>query len=293
MQKERNLEHWQSWARSFGTALRSTTKCQSIKRLEIAALARRIAEVSEVVGRENLNVLEVGCGNALNGLALSEAFPEIAWYGLDFSSEMVEQGRAVVASASNALASRMVVAEGDALSLSEDSVLRALSGDSNTDKKVSPPTRFDVIYTDRCLINLASATEQISACKNISRLLATKGRFLMLENSVQTHAQLNKLRQVLELPARQPAEYNVFIDEDVVIPAVQKFFDLKATDDFGSLHDVMLYAINPSIHSQNEVVYDDDAMMSVTTLLLGLGHESNQAFGRFGQNRLWTFALPQ
>ncbi len=59
MQKERNLQHWNDWAQKFGTDLRSTTKCQSIKQLEIAALSRKIAGLD----KEPLRVLEVGCGN--------------------------------------------------------------------------------------------------------------------------------------------------------------------------------------------------------------------------------------
>ena len=55
------------------------------------------------------------------------------------------------------------------------------------------------------LINLSSADEQLDAMRRIKSMLAPAGRFLMLENSVQTHARLNDVRTALGLPVRPAA----------------------------------------------------------------------------------------
>lgn len=275
MQKDKVLQHWNDWAQKFGTDLRSTTKCQSIKTLEIAALSRRIAQILEDSQSSSLKVLEIGCGNGLNGIALCNSFPQIEWVGVDFSSEMVAQAHKNIDS--SGVEQQMVVAQGDVLEL-----------DRTTKSQDHLNTRFDVIYTDRCLINLTSAQEQIRACANINKLLAENGRFLMLENSKQSHERLNMLRAAVGLPFRPVADFNVFIDEEEVLPAVQEFLDLCSVDDFGSLHDIVLYVLKPSIHEDQAVTYDDALMRSVTTLLLSLNAESSN-FGQFGQNRLWTF----
>ena len=77
MDAELNLRHWDAWAEAFGTDFRATTKCKTIKMLEVDALARRLSGLGVPAPR----VLEVGCGNALNG-------------GVDgtFSAEFIQRG---------------------------------------------------------------------------------------------------------------------------------------------------------------------------------------------------------
>ncbi len=290
MRREKNLQHWDDWALKFGTNLRSTTKCQSIKALEIAALSRGI---ESALRAQNLQrrprILEVGCGNGFNGIALLNAFPEILWLGVDFSREMVQQARLNIAQSTDGSSDRIAVVEGDALTLSRSNILSKFEELSRTFREELEPVDFDIIYTDRCLINLASAQEQVSACENIRNLLTLSGRFLMLENSVQTHFRLNDLREKVGLQRREVADFNVFIDEGKVLPCLEPLFDLISVEDFGSLHDVILYVLKPGAHENNEIVYDDPMMQTVTSLLLAMGSESATAFGGFGQNRLWAF----
>src|SRR5204862_125869 len=86
----------------------------------------------------------------------------------------------------------------------------------------------DLAFTDRMLINLSSAQEQLEAMERIASVVRPGGLFLMIENSVQTHRALNEARAALGLPFRPPAEFNVFIDEDRVIRPFQQRLDEPA-----------------------------------------------------------------
>ena len=43
--------HWQSWAQSYGTELRATTRASSAKILEVAALERTLSRFANAAGR--------------------------------------------------------------------------------------------------------------------------------------------------------------------------------------------------------------------------------------------------
>lgn len=268
MDAELNLRHWDAWAEAFGTDFRATTKCKTIKMLEVDALARRLSGLGVPAPR----VLEVGCGNALNGAALCRMLPGLRWIGCDASPRMIENAHRVIAGQESDVSSRMEVIVANALDLG------GFAGE-----------RFEAVYTDRCLINLASTDEQINAARGIAGLLSPGGPFLMLENSRQTHARLNAARAALGLPTRPSAPYNVFIDEDVLLPALADVYRLEAVDDFGSLHDLLLYAIKPAADPAHAIVYDDAVMQAAANLSIALAGTDGYTFGRFGQNRLWLF----
>jgi SAM-dependent methyltransferase len=268
MDTVRNHTHWSALARAYGTDLAATTKCRSIKVLEIGALSRAFLRT----GHDAPRVLEVGCGNALNGAALCQAFPRMTWTGCDAVPAMVESARERIGRLAGQVRARMRVVGADARTL------EPLSGE-----------RFDVVYTDRCLINLASLEEQVTAAHAIAGVLADGGWFLMLENSRQTHARLNAARRAVGLPFRPAAEYNVFVDEEAFVPRVRDAFDLEGIDDFGGLHDVLLYALKPAAHEAHAIVYDDALMDAATRLALALAAEGEAPLAGFGQNRLWRW----
>jgi hypothetical protein len=64
--------------------------------------------------------------------------------------------------------------------------------------------------------------------------------------------------------------------------------ELVEVDDFGSLHDVLLYVLLPSVN-EGTVVYDHPVMGAVTNLLENASDLPADAFGSFGQNRLYVY----
>jgi SAM-dependent methyltransferase len=290
MERAANLKHWEEWAQSYGTELRATTKCVSIKRLEIEALLRAMRE--QGINQAPL-VLEVGCGNGANGFALAEREPDLLYLGLDYSPTMVENALAVqhrrTAEGRTELAARLAFGVADARALTTPLTIdtSAPHGAGAAVAARLPAASVDVVFTDRMLINLASPEEQLVVMRRIARLVRPGGLFLMIENSAQSYATLNRLRSHFRLPPREPASYNVFIDEEKVI---DQFTDLKlvSVDNFSALHDLALYVLEPAL-GDGTVKYDSPLTTAVTDAVLALSEVGCQTFGAFGQNRLWVW----
>jgi len=97
-------DHWTDWATRYGTDLRATTKSPTAKVLELDALSRHLRAI--LAGRKSANVLEVGCGNGINCLALAQALPQARFDGVDYVREMVA---AAVQSAQSAQQPNMIL----------------------------------------------------------------------------------------------------------------------------------------------------------------------------------------
>lgn len=272
MDREAVRDHWDTWAHAYGEDLRATTRCHSIKTLEIDALQRWLETLG---GAEAASILEVGCGNGINGIALTDRNPELRYVGLDYSDAMVESASAAVGQLDDSHAARLHFAAGDVRSLDRDG---------------APDGPFDFAFTDRMLINLTSAAEQLAAIEAIASQVKPGGHFLMLENSVQSHARLNGLRGSLGLPPRPVAEFNVFIDEETVIAPFAERAELIDVDDFSAIHDLVLYAVQPAL-GDGEVAYDTPLMEKLTEALVTLNGEEIERRGAFGQNRLWVWRI--
>lgn len=286
-----NLKHWEEWANQYGTELRATTKCMSIKRLEIEALLRAIVKHQPA---PSPLVLEVGCGNGVNGFALAERQPAMAYVGLDFSPRMISNAVAVAerqrAEGSGDVAARLAFGVADSRDLDIPLMLdeaRPHSAGAIVAGRL-PSEGFDIVFTDRVLINLRSAEEQLAVMVRIQHVLRPGGLFLMLENSRQTHATLNSIRDRLGLPPRPSAEFNLFIDEDSVVRRFSDVMQLLEVDDFSSLHDLVLYAVEPAA-GDGEVHYDSPLMTRLSDAVLALQQLGFDDFGSFGQNRLWVW----
>ena len=259
--------HWQDWAREYGTSLRATTKTSSAKVMELDALSRALTaiEAGSVPVRD---ILEVGCGNGQNCLALLERHAKAKFTGIDFIEEMV--------SAANTLKAQRQLGD-DRVTFQVGNVL-ALD---------LPQASFDVVFTDRCLINLNTDELQQKAIGALAKLLRPGGHLLMIENSSQTYASQNVLRESVGLPARTPAEFNHFIDETTLKPFLPSAgLELLDVEDFITLHDLVLYVLVPMINS-GQVDYEHPLVDAATRLNLAASELKPGSLGAFGQNRLY------
>jgi SAM-dependent methyltransferase len=255
--------HWQDWAVRYGTDLRATTLTSSIKRLEVAALARTIKRV--IMPSSIASILEIGCGNGQNIVALAKIFAQqgFSWYGIDYIQEMVDAAQKNAAE--HGLSQRTHFARAD------------LRGDTWGELPA-----YDVIFSDRALINLSSLHEQTAAIDAIHKRLNDHGALIMIENSRQTKDIQNDLREALGLSRRKDADFNLFFDDTVIVPHLKSLFGTVEIEDFGSLHDIILYALLP--HAMKaEFQYDHPIMASVAELCERIPIPC----GPFGQNRLY------
>lgn len=265
-------KHWSSWAQSYGTSVRATTRGRTAKILEIEALARHL---EPIVGSSGGSVLEVGCGNGVNCVSLAQRFPLARFDGIDLIPEMVEAARENTRSAGVTERTRFLV--GNILEL---------------DQMEELDSAYDLVFTDRCLINLNTAELQGRAIGLLAGKLSVGGSLFMIENSLETFGRQNDARFALGLEPREPSSFNRFFAEDEMQAHLAAAgLQLDEIEDFSSLHDLVLYALVPATNG-GEVDYDHLLVEAATRLSAELPAARGANFGAFGQNRLYICSKP-
>jgi SAM-dependent methyltransferase len=267
-------KHWQNWAQEYGTDLRATTKRPSAKELEIDALARHLRSIGAADKR--LDVLEVGCGNCHNLVALAELFPKAVLTGVDYVPEMIAAATEHLKSLPQSTTSRIQLHIGDVLDLSA------------TDGLLS---QYDVVFTDRCLINLNSVQKQIAAIDQLRNRLRPTSSLILIENSLQTYEAQNDCREILGLHRRVPERFNLFLDETVVLPHLRQLFRDVEVEDFITFHDLVLYVLTPLL-CNGKVDHSHPLVEAAKRLNIAVSQFDPSAFGAFGQNRLYHCRWP-
>ena len=268
MDLEKIKKHWDGLSEVYAKDLKSTTKTPTIKKLEIAAIAQSIKTLQEA---NNIsNVLEVGCGNGYNLIGLTKELPEINFTGIDYSAGMIKNADKLKADYN---LDKIKYFEGNILKLDENKNLEA---------------EYDVIFTNRCLINLNTLELQLEALANLKNKLRDNGYLVLVENSTKTHGNQKDCREALGLERRVVDGYNLFLDEKKFLDYAQGDLNLELVDtvDFGSLHDMMLYVLIPKLNG-GKTDYAHPLMDAVTELLLNIDPSKMGSFGDFGQNRLY------
>lgn len=264
-------QHWEKWAHEFETNLRATTKTPTIKRLEIDALYRAIKR-THFVGMKDVDILEVGCGNGYNCFALSELLQDFNFAGVDYVPEMIENAKTLQNKAIPKY-SRVTFKVADVLNLENEKNIKS---------------QYHIVFTDRCIINLNTPDLQIKAINQLSKKVKQDGYLIILENIMQSYTRQNDCRKSVGLPERVPAEFNLFIDENTFLLQINKSMKLVHVDDFGSLHDIVLYVLIPMINS-GEIDYNHPLVKAATELSVSVSEKYDNPFGSFGQNRLFLF----
>ena len=264
-------KHWQDWAKKFGQDIRATEKSKTRKALEVDALRRGILAAGFKTD-DVFSILEAGSGTGHNCIALSEAFPNALIEGFDYVEEMISNA--------NLLKKKLNLKN---IKYSCENLLKL--NQSQIIKK-----KFDIVFTNRCLINLNTHDLQKVAINNLSKLVSENGIMILAENPQKKFDYQNQLRGLLGLSKRSQPEFNLLIDENNYIQtAKENGFELIYNDDFSSLHDLLLYVLIPSING-GKIDYDHPILKSATNLSLKIFQNERNAFSNFGQNRLYYFA---
>lgn len=266
-------EHWRGWAKEHGTGIRATSMCETVKMLEIDALDRQLCRIMRgtnayVRFAYGFRVLEVGCGNGQNLVELAKRFPRLSFYGVDYLPEMVEAAEKNAQKA-NTL-HQMGFYVGDVL---------------NLDKVSEVDQTFDVIISDRLIINLNTVERQREGIQILASRVCRGGHLLLIENSITMRNEQNRLRELLGLPARPPAPFNRFVSEKEIKSHLDSAdMELVEIEDFMSLHDLLLYVLIPAMNG-GTVDYEHPLVKIATELLLKTNPDM---FGSWGQNRLFV-----
>ena len=195
-------EFWDEQAETHGSSDLATAPDHHYRTLEIESILRAIDRV------RHETILDVGCGNGFSTMQIAKRFPEALITGIDYSKPMIDEARKL--RAANA---EFFVA--DVLSLSRH---KQLAG-----------AHYDVVLSTRCLINLASWTEQKTGILEMQSMLAPTGKLIVVENVLDGLNNLNRVRAKFGLPAMEVRWHNKYL----ALPELMRFLnEMQLTPDY-------------------------------------------------------------
>jgi SAM-dependent methyltransferase len=182
------LEHYKRLAKNFGDSGLCSMEDPYVREQETNFIAGEI----ELILKKNkklkkIKVLDVGCGNGHLLQQLRERFPNIELYGLEFTPELYEI-------AHKRLLQNYTVIQGD-----------ARKEDWFAD------IEFDVIVTERSIINILGRKDQMKTLQNIYNRLKKGGRYIMVESFRSSLEVLNDAREEMKLEPLKESYQNKYL----------------------------------------------------------------------------------
>lgn len=180
MESNEIKKYWDERAIKHRGTLSTTTNDIWLRNIEVSLLMAQLKKFPQIS-----SVLDIGCGDGNTTIALAKKFPDINFVGADYSEKMIQNAKERLSKES--LDDRVKFIVLDILDLNSDI------------------GRFDVVISDRCLINLPSQDSQTEAMKNIYSVLNEHGLYFMIENFTEGQVNLNSQRKRLglqEIPIR-------------------------------------------------------------------------------------------
>jgi len=236
-----NKEHYIEEAREFGASKQATMKDINIRNKEIEMIIRYINVLRTHF--KSPKILEIGCGNGYAAEQITKQLDIKSLVCIDSCEDFIEIAK-------NRESKNATFMIGDALNLDFD--------DSS----------FDIIYTERCLINLDSWKKQQKALEEIRRVLKDGGVFLMIEAFTDGLNNLNEAREDVGLEAIPQPYYDLFFDKIkfldfingrfVDISTINLDVNLKYSTNFLSSYYFGSRVLYPSLISgKKELVYNN------------------------------------
>ena len=217
--------------------------------------------IAEVVPNKS-HILDIGCGNALSLVRLDKE-KGCTGVGIDFSQGLVDESQ-------------------------ENIELNGLSRMVSIHKNSIPPIPsdfglFDVVLSNRCLINLTSGEDQRAAVQGVADVLRSGGTYIMIECSTQGAEETNRLRQSLGLEPLQEPWHNLFMNESDVESWQTESFTIS-----------QLLHISSTYHFLSRVVYAKFAEikqegLSYDSVINQIALKLPQQIGSFGPVKAWMW----
>jgi ubiquinone/menaquinone biosynthesis C-methylase UbiE len=194
------LGHYRKEAEEHGKDASSTMRDEITRGREIASLLR-VLEFLKSRGAPATNVLDIGCGNAYLLEVLRKHHPSAALTGLEYTPEMVAlaHGRGVA---------QCEIEQGDVCALP------------------FADAAFDVVITERCIINVMDRAHQADALRQVARVLAPGGHYLCIEAFTDGLAELNQARGELGLPPNEVPYHNLWFDKPWFLETIAPDFEV-------------------------------------------------------------------
>ena len=234
------------------------TRDRILKQLEIEAIARYL--------KGGMYVLDAGCGDGETAIELAKRY-RLSIVGIDQSEKMIRRAQ------SNPEGERIFFLTRNLVDWpGEDRLL------------VGFRHGYDVVYTERVIINLPDWDEQLRAIQHLISLLKPGGVYVMCEACQDGLDRINELRSLLGLPAIAPPEHNRYLRNNEIWEAHdKKQLPRPFENDFTSTYYLLSRVVNASLSQQDGKEPDYESPINKLGLIL-----PPLVYG-LGQTRIWTF----
>ena len=192
-------DHYKGVAAKHGASAQSTMEDEVVRAKEIEQIVSFLDWAAG--GEKGVDVLDLGCGNGYALSVLAESRPANRYKGLDASDELLEIANARQLPNCN-------FAKSDARSIE--------LGDAS----------MDVVYTERCLINILDWEGQLEALHEIHRVLRPGGHYLMIECFTDGLDNNNKAREECGLEKLKEAYHNLYFEKEQFLGSTGKLFSV-------------------------------------------------------------------
>lgn len=242
-------KYWDEQAKLHGINANATTQDTWMRQIEIDYIVDFLDSFDDLK-----RVLDIGCGNGFSTIQYKIRVPKHQYMGGDYSDCMIDAAKKL---------------RGDH-NLTENDVdfdVMDVMNLSNRNEK------YDIIISDRCLINLPNSLKRKGALKEIAKLLEPSGTYLMIENFIEGQTELNRLRQYMglnEIPVRW---HNSFFTKEELLDSIKNIFHIERHENISSLY----YLVTRVVYSKiceiegREPDYDN-VIYEVSKLLPPIGN---------------------
>ncbi len=241
------------WNTRSGLGQWAGTRDVLLKKLEIEAISAYV--------RDGMRIVDAGCGNGITAIEIARRY-SVDVTGIDFAEEMVTAAKSMAAGQHLRGSVRFQVGD-----------VRNLSGFSE---------KFDLIYTERALINLPDWPAQQQAIISITALLADEGLYVMCESSQDGLDKINSLRERTGLTKIiAPWHDRYFCDaelQETTFPGVK----LEGINDFSSTYYFLSRIVNAWLAAQDGQEPQYEAPVNQLALRL-------PPMGELGQAKIWLW----
>ena len=244
------------WENRSKLGFKSCSNDIILKKLEIKELKKHILDGKEI--------LDIGCGNGITSVEICKDF-DVNIDAFDFSESLIEKAKELKDKNKDQLKGRINFFNLNMLDID----------------KISK--KYDIIITERALINLKTFEEQKKTIIKIFNLLKKSGIYLMCENSIDGLNGINKYRQQLNLSIIQPPWHNCYFEEAKLNTIQSDNIILQEKKPFTSSYYILSRIVNAHIAKLNneEPKYESD-INKIGLLIDALNLD-------IGQTKLWIW----
>lgn len=244
-----------------GTETYATSRDFNLRELEISFIIKSVKNFIKFNSNSKVNLLDIGCGNGYTDIRIAQEV-DAKITGLDFSQGMISGAQFLSKRFQDCMLSMPTFNIGN--------VCKLPWGD----------TSFDIVISERCLLNLPDRDTQHDVILEVHRVLREGGIYIMVEGTHNGLRQLNELRVSVGLqPIPDRAEDNVSslkFEEEEIEGFLSKYFKIAKKQHFG-----MYYLISRVVHPL--LVFPDapkfDAKINEVARVIALNHPDYNNMG--------------